>query len=578
MFDKYFQQELANLRELGAEFSKAHPALAPTLGGQRSDPDVERLLEGVAFLTGLLREKLDDEFPELVQGLTQLIFPHYLRPLPSATIIQFTPKPNLKNYHKIPSGANVASQPIEGTQCIFKTCFDVDAFPMRMVDAAFEQPPGKPPSITLTMEVTTGDLPSLNINKLKLHIAKDYPTASNIYYLLMNKLRNIIIRPMDSGSSAVLDPEHLSPAGFSDDEAMISYPAHSFSGYRLLQEYFLMPEKFLFVDLSGWERWTERGTGTRFQIVFELKDLATFTPPRVERDNFVLFATPAINIYNHEAEPILLDHRHSEYRVHPSGTNKLHHQVYSVDKVSGFMRGAVSAREYKAFELFHSESSDTPVYHATYGFSPVSSTIEVLLSFTYPPDTSMPSSETLTIMLTCTNGNLTEAIQIGDISRPTSNSPDLVDYSNIRPPTASVAPPLGKVLLWKFMSLYSLNYLPLANKDNVQALLKLYIFTESKDKVSVYANNRKVEGISDMEVKTVNQLVSGFMMRGQEIKLKLLSDHFGSDGDLYLFGSVMDHFFGSYSNINTFTKFVVEEVIKGESYRWPARLGDRPLI
>lgn len=46
-----------------------------------ADPDIERLLEGVAFLTGNLRQKIEDEFPELTHGLIKMLWPNYLRPL-----------------------------------------------------------------------------------------------------------------------------------------------------------------------------------------------------------------------------------------------------------------------------------------------------------------------------------------------------------------------------------------------------------------------------------------------------------------------------------------------------------------
>ena len=95
MFDRYYQDELAYLRELGKEFAKAHPALAPMLAGPGSDPDVERLLEGVAFLTSKLRLKLDDELPEIVHSLLEILWPHFLRPIPSTTIVEFNPKISL---------------------------------------------------------------------------------------------------------------------------------------------------------------------------------------------------------------------------------------------------------------------------------------------------------------------------------------------------------------------------------------------------------------------------------------------------------------------------------------------------
>ena len=113
MFNRYYQEELAHLKELGADFARAHPALAPMLSGPSTDPDVERLLEGVAFLTALLRQKLDDEFPELINEVMQLIWPHYLRPIPSTTMMAFSPKPTLKQPPTLSSGIHLASVPVE---------------------------------------------------------------------------------------------------------------------------------------------------------------------------------------------------------------------------------------------------------------------------------------------------------------------------------------------------------------------------------------------------------------------------------------------------------------------------------
>ena len=86
-FEKYFQNELSNVRTLAKEFSTEHPAVAPLLSANSSDPDAQRLLEGVAFLTGLLNKKLDDEFPEVIHGLMNILFPHYLRPIPALSIL-----------------------------------------------------------------------------------------------------------------------------------------------------------------------------------------------------------------------------------------------------------------------------------------------------------------------------------------------------------------------------------------------------------------------------------------------------------------------------------------------------------
>lgn len=574
MFNRYFQQELTNLRELAAEFSKAHPALAPMLKGPTTDPDVERLLEGVAFLVGLLREKIDDEIPEIIQGLMQLVFPHYLRPLPSSTIIAFTPKPNLKQTYKVPSGITIASKSREGSQSIFKTCYDLEIHPLKITNASFDQPAGRPPAITLSMELFGLDLSNWELESLGFYLAQDYPSASNIYLLLMKHLQDITVIPAEGGNPVILDTDSLSPVGFAEDEAMIPYPPQSFPGYRILQEFFILPQKYLFFKLKGWEKWINRGSGSRFDIVFELKDLP-FPPPKIKTEDFVLFATPAINVFAHDADPILLDHKRNEYRVRAGVTD---YQVYSVDQVVGYQQGTVKSRDYEPFDLFHMQSSENPIYHVSFKKSPIGNTIDALLSFTYPQQSAAPVPETLSIKLTCSNGDMADNLQIGDISQPTSDSPELLEFKNIRPTTANVLPPLGKTLLWRFLSLYSLNYFSIAHEDNIKTLLKLYIFSESRDQATVYANERRVEGISGLEVNNADRLVEGYLMRGQEIKIKIKSDHFASDGDLYLFGSVLDNFFSSYASLNSFTSFMVDEVLKGDIYKWPAKIGDRPLI
>lgn len=88
--EHYFRDELAFLRLQGREFADSHPELTRFLSEQNSDPDVERLLEGFAFLTGNLRAKIEDEFPELTHGLLNMLWPNYLRPVPSMTIMQFS--------------------------------------------------------------------------------------------------------------------------------------------------------------------------------------------------------------------------------------------------------------------------------------------------------------------------------------------------------------------------------------------------------------------------------------------------------------------------------------------------------
>ncbi|MGD8882545.1 MAG: type VI secretion system baseplate subunit TssF [Desulfobacterales bacterium] len=577
MFNRYFQQELDNLKELGAEFSKAHPAVAPMLSGHSSDPDVDRLLEGVAFLTALLRQKLDDEFPEIIHELVRLIWPHYLRPLPSASVVAFEPKPILKQSLTIPAGTQVASKPVEGTACLFQTCYPVEVHPLKLLETSLVETSGQPPAIRLLLELSGLNLEDWQPQALRFYLAGDFQAASDLYLLLRRYLTRILIGAEGSDSMALLTPESLKPVGFGLDEGIIPYPAHSFPGYRSIQEYFMLPEKFLFLDLVGWDQWQNRGKDHRFEIRFELNQIPTASPS-IKAGDFVLGATPVINIFPYDADPIRLDQRRTEYRVSPSGKKDSHYQVYAVENVIGFVQGTAEERVYAPFELYNADPNGAPVYHTKTRNSPVRSGFDVFLSVAYPPASGPPVAETLSIELLCTNGFLTEEIRTGDIAVPTSSTPEQVAFKNLRPPTSNILPPLGTDLLWRLVSHLSLNYASLSNTENLQTLLNLYLFKDARKPEAFLANQKRVAGIQSIDSGGSDRLVSGIMMRGRDIGLEARHDHFASPGDLFLFGSILEHFLGGYASINTFTRLTLREVITGETYQWPARLGDHPLI
>src|SRR5215831_845631 len=89
----YYRRELTHIRELAAEFARANPQVAERLGlpehpDAARDPHVELLIESFAYLTGRIRRKLDDDFPELIHGMLGVLYPHLTAPIPSMAIAQ----------------------------------------------------------------------------------------------------------------------------------------------------------------------------------------------------------------------------------------------------------------------------------------------------------------------------------------------------------------------------------------------------------------------------------------------------------------------------------------------------------
>ena len=157
MFNRYFQDELAYLRELGREFAAAYPALAPMLADRGGDPDVERLLEGVAFLTGRIRQKLDDEIPEVIHGIASLLFPHLVRPLPAATIMEITPLPGvLRERLAVPAGAEFGSIAVDGTPCRFRSAWACELVPWSIDDVRLELLPRAKQQLRVAFRIMSG--------------------------------------------------------------------------------------------------------------------------------------------------------------------------------------------------------------------------------------------------------------------------------------------------------------------------------------------------------------------------------------------------------------------------------------
>jgi type VI secretion system protein ImpG len=575
MFNRYYEDELNKLKGLAVEFSRANPALAPMLSGASADPDVERLLEGVAFLTGLTRQKLDDEFPEVVQELANLLFPHYLRPIPASTLVSFAAKGMLAETVRIAEGSKIDSVPVDGTPCRFRTCTELLVHPLQLGDARLISGAGQAPKLVLKFELQGGlDIAQWKVPAIRLFLGGGYTEASKLLLLLANHVKSASVK--SSGGVAVdLGSKAIRQSGFESE--LLPYPSHAFQGYRSLQEFFVLPEKFLFVDIDGLDKALAKGAGTSFEVSLVLDQLPDWMPD-IRSDSFMMNIVPAVNLFEHAADPVNHEHRASEYRLMPEASNRQHYQIYSVDQVVGYQQGASRERAYVPFGMLRHDGSNTLSYRTTLRSATVGRGSDVFLSVAYPPG-DLPLPETLSVQITCTNRQLPESLKLGDLSRPTSSSPDRMTFRNIRPMTSPLNPPSGEALLWRLVSHVSLNFLSIANAENLRALLGLYVFSERQEQGQETANRRRIDSIQQVTATRETRLVGrGSVLRGQQIRIKCRLDFFASIGDMYLFGCVLDRFIGDYAGINSYTRVELEDAFTGAVFKWPPRLGQQPLL
>ncbi len=576
MMKQYYQSELEKLREQASEFSAAHPTLAPQLAQGSADPDVERILEGVAFLTGQIRQKIDDDFPEFAQGLLKQIFPHYLRPVPSATMIHFKPKDILKNYLKVEKGTFVDSQEIDGVHCRFSTVFDLDVYPMQVSHVSQQESSSGRKSIVLDFTLQGMSIEQTGLDSLQLYIGGDYQGAVELFNILMNGVDSVELLQTGQSHSVIAQDLKIEASGFEDEQSLIGYPSHSFPSYRLIQEYFTLKEKFLFLRLNHLRQYLSQITGSSFSIKFNLAEQISQIP-KLSPERFMLHVTPAINLFERDAESILNDHKRSEYKIRPLRSQAGHYQIYSVDEVRGQSRRSTEQVLYRDIGLSNPELNNSPVYSLTQR-QVEGEGQQVFISFSYPADQTLNNRETLSIKLTCSNGELPSRLKPGEISKPTSSTSELMTFENITLPSEQQAIPQGKSMLWRLLSHLSLNYLSLADTDNLKALLGLYIFSGSTGNANEVANRKRIDGISRIEVTACDGLFGGIPMRGQAIDVRVNPANFSGSGDMYLLGALLDRLFASFASINCFTRFSLIDEVSEERFCFADRSGDRPLI
>jgi len=589
VFSQYYREELAFLREMGREFAAAHPDAAHFLADRGSDPDVERLLEGFAFLAGQIRQKLDDELPEVTHSLLGLLWPNYLRPIPSMTILQFAALPGLLRERRlIPRGTEIDSIAVDETTCRFQTAFDVALEPVEVEEAQLETPLSGMPAIRLRIKTVAGvKLHSLRLSRLRIYLSGE-PMVQRVLYLLLSRyVTGVTLRSITAGTvvrTAALPASSVEMKGFGEQESLLAYAPYAFAGYRVIQEYFAFPQKFFFVEFAGLDIVSQLGSDDTFEIVIALSR-APATETRVSRENFLLGCVTAVNLFKHDADPINVEHDKTEYLVRASGKDSSHYEIYSVDSVVGHVQGSGAEQRYPAFFSFgHGGApakgqADAHYHHVRLKPSLLYEGAETYISFlSVSGDASLPPAETVTLELTCTNRGLPRTLRVGDIASPTRSSPEFARFRNITKPTAPISPPMDGDLFWRLISNLSLNYLSLASPEALRGVLSLYNFPRFSDRQAARENEMRIAAITSITARHEESLHHGAALRGVALTVELDEHGFSGDGDLALFGTVLDEFLALYATLNSTSRLTVKGSRAGEVYQWPTRIGRQHLL
>jgi type VI secretion system protein ImpG len=604
----YYEQELSYLRRMGAEFARKYPTVAGRLQlepNKCEDPHVERLLEGFAFLTARVHLKLEDDFPELSESMLNVVYPHFVRPIPSMSLVELQLDPEqgkLTTGLRIPRDSTLYSPPAAGVSCKFRTCYDTTLWPVSVDSAQWVTPDrlrpavrvAEPAAVRLQLQcfpdVTFAEL---DLSALRLHLSGDGSLTYPLYELLCRNCTRILVRDPRPGSrqpTLSLPGALLRPVGFAEDEGMLPYPRRSFIAYRILQEYFLFPEKFLFLDLAVFDAVRAAGFGDSVEILlliapFERTDwrphLETGLSPRTIR----LGCTPIVNLFSQTSEPILLSQTRHEYQIVPDARRRTTTETFSVDEVLGVTPGSPEPIHYDPIYAHRHGTdghADRAFWHAVRRSSGWRSDggTDVFLSFVdLSSRTVHPGVDAVTARLTCFNGDLPSRLPFGEeVGFTLEGGGPIRTIAPLVKPTAVVQPLLGRSQFWRLISQLSLNYLSLleGGGEALKEMLRLYHTGEGT------AGDRQIEGIVGLKssptfARVVSEQGLSFV-RGLRVELELDEEQFAGGG-AYLFASVLEHFLGLYVSINSFSQLGARtRQRKSELREWAPRAGWKALL
>jgi type VI secretion system protein ImpG len=600
----YYEQELSFLRQMGAEFAAQYPKIAGRLllePNRCEDPHVERLIQAFALLAARVRHKLEDEFPELTDALLQVLYPHYLAPLPSFSIVEFVIDPDqgkLTGGHRIERGASLLSQPVGGTPCRFRSCYPVTLWPLAVTAAKFDAPdrlnaPGNAAAvIRIELKCLGGTkFSELQIDTLRFFLNGEGPLAYGLYELLFRNVCQVQLRTVGGEKTparVVLPAGSIRAVGFDADEGLLPYTQRSFIGYRLLQEYFAYPEKFLFFDLHELKRTAVAGLGDTVEVLIFLDRAPRLEQP-ISANTFRLGCAPVINLFSQIAEPIRVDRAQTEYRAIPDVRRQNATEIYAIDSVtsiSPYQQEPIAFQPFYSFKHTAERERQQAFWYATRRPSPRkgdagTDVYLALVDLNFRP--SLPSVETLTLHTTCTNRDLPGKLPFGRESGGRGDfqlerAAPVLRIQCLKKPTESVRGPLQRGAHWRLLSHLSLNYLSICEggRDALQEILQIYDFWGSP------AIQQQIAGITDVRSRRVvgrppSMGWNGFC-RGMEVTVEFDEEKYVGSG-VFLFASVLEKFLGLYTSLNSFSQLVAttrqrQEPIK----RWPPRAGDQILL
>ncbi|QRN40878.1 MAG: type VI secretion system baseplate subunit TssF [Neisseriaceae bacterium] len=361
-FLDFYNEELYYLREIGKEFARENPQVAQYLGmysDEIQDPFVERLLEGTAFLSARVQQKLSNEQPEIAVQMLSRLAPLWYTPTPSISMIAIEPDLTYPQWNEdvsLKRGSKVIMKDssLSGRPATFVTSRDVVVQPLVIDQAVCSVVPASyiPESVVnyfndslshICVKCSTKyclPLSELKLDPFVVTFAGDSVKANQIFHSIFSESLRIVLWSKSQSKiySKVLNPSCMELFGILDEDACLPEAVGELPGSRIMKEYLNFPSKFLSLKLTGVQQFLSEITDSyEFEIIFILKNRDLSLIDNISSSNFKLFATPIVNLYRKRCDPVLINNLKFEHPVIVDKNDPTLYKIHHIAEVVGIL-------------------------------------------------------------------------------------------------------------------------------------------------------------------------------------------------------------------------------------------------
>ncbi len=569
-----FAQELADLAQTGQRLRHSHPELAKHLTRTANNPDIERLIEGTAFLCAQVRARVDACAPQFVREMAHMMAPWVQRCLPATAVLGIdVPLTHAADIAHLPAKTTFKSA--RGRQGLaFRTTRDVALLPVRIHSQSMQN--DGPHGLTLTLCLkTNGRLSHQALAQHGLQFYIDGP-EDTAQLLAMALWHGDTRAELHDGHGFAAHPCTLdrptTPTGSSLTPSFADDPPIP-SGIASLRDLFILPQAALFARCRLAMATDDLFFGEDLTLTLTLGNNFGL-PDCSEGLQLRLHAVPAVNLVRVDAMPLRLKPAQSRYVLRPQTGDASEAHVLAVDEAHVMGEHGKTRQDVPPLHSYRWAQDAGSIPRPMHTLElPEGAAGPAHLHVQYAQDALQPlEPSTLSARLWCHNGHGAASVPAQELALTAGHARGY-SATNLTPTTAVVPALSGNASRFALLSLLGQRSRCALTADDVRRTLKLLQAAHPSDSPAFRSQQLLIASIAQVSTQQSTRLWHGAHVLCLDITLELDCTGLRNIAQAYLFADSLAHMWADGMPVHGVTRMHMVCRGWGRSITWPLQSG-----